>query len=190
MKTAISSIENYVDEFRSAFQAGVQGICQAADVYVRVIDEDPDRIDEFHAAFSDLIPASAWKGFEAVGRKYLHPTLLMGGGGQNAAAIKRLPYSEQERVLNGHKYDLLTSDGDRLRVDLRHVTRDQAQQLFTEDHIRSEPEQKLWIERAKAINARHDPVVEVPYVISGSKVIFKARTAINKQELKRILMEL
>ena len=191
MATTELAFTNYIEEFALAFKAGVDGICKAAEIYVKVLTESPERIDDFRNAFVDTIPMSAWKGFEAVGKKSLHPSLLLGGGGPNSARIKGLPYSDQERVFSGHKFVLLTSDDSRLKVDLRHVTRDQAKQIFAEDHIRSEPEQKLWLEREKTRASMPGGAVrEVPYTISGGKVIFKSKAVITKEELKRILMEL
>jgi len=177
-------------EFKEAFQAGIDGIVKASEIYVSALDENPKNADVFRDEFEDYIPSSAWSGFEAVGRKWMHPRLLMGGVADRKKnnAIKKLSYSTQERVFAHERFELLTSDGEKLNVDLLEVTGDQADQLCDGTKIRNISEQRAWLESQKSKNAGDDAEL-LPYVISGGKITFRRGVSLTKVELKRLLME-
>lgn len=177
-----------VEEFKQAFARGMESIVSASEIYVQAIDENPNMKDVFIAECADFIPASAWSGFEAVGRKWLHPKLLMGGGGKYASKIKRLAYSDQEAVFSGKRFEMLTAEGQVLKVDIRQVEPDQADQLFDGTHIRTMAEQKAFIEARKSKPAEEVDVM--PYVITDGKVSFRRGVALNKTEMRRILQEM
>jgi hypothetical protein len=170
----------YISEFKSAFAAGIDSIVNASEIYVKAIDEDPAIKDRFRDEFADIIPSSAWSGFEAVGRKWMHPKLLMGGGGRYSSQIKRLPYSDQEQIFSGTRYGLLTADGDTLRVDVRSITPEQAEQLFDRSHIRSLAEQKAWLEARKSAPQKAEDVQVMPYSITDGKVYFRKGTSLTR----------
>lgn len=183
---ALTSMK-YVQEFKKSFEAGITGIVHAAEIYVKAIDENPNHKHDFIEQCSDFIPSSAWSGFEAVGRKWMHPKLLMGGGGQYAAKIKKLAYSDQEAVFDGRKFDFLTPKGEILKVDVREIDQKQAEQLFDGTRIRPVAAQKAYIESRPAPSQ----VSEVmPYVITDGKVAFRRGVTLTKQEIRRILTEL
>jgi len=180
---------NYVAEFREAFALGIDNIVRASRIYVEAIDDNPKQADEFRAAFADTIPGTAWSGFEAVGRKWMHPKLLMGGGGKYASKIKRLPYSAQERIFSGERFELLTSTGDKIKVDVREVTPEQVEQLIDGTRIRTLAEQRAWLESRKGVVAA-GPTEVLPYTIEHGKVHFRRGTTLNRAELRRLLTEL
>ena len=179
-----------IDKFREAFQAGIQGIVTAAEVYVEAIDEDPRNADEFHEAFADCVPPSAWAQFEAVGRKWLHPKMIMGGvsNRKKNAAFKKLPYSVQERIFEHERFELLTKSGDTLKVDMLEATPEQVQQLCNKGIVRSVSEQRAWIEDQKVDTA--EAVEVLPYTITGGSCVFRRSTKLNKVEMRRILQEM
>ncbi len=180
---------DYVAEFREAFSAGVESIVKASGIYVAAIDENTSNAATFQEAFGDIIPASAWGGFEAVGRKWMHPKLLLGGGGRYSGKIKRLPYSTQEAIFNGKRFDLMTKTGDTLKVDIRECTPEQVEQLVDGSSVRALSAQKAWLE-ARAIEPAPQDVEQLPYVISGGKVIFRRGVSMTKRELNRIISEM
>lgn len=186
MSKAVKTCDGYVDRFREAFMAGVEGIARAAAIYVEAIDENPNFGDAFRDEFADIIPVGAWAGMEKVGRKLMHPNLLMGGGGKYASRIKRLPYSTQERVIGGERFDLLTADGQTLKVDVRQITTEQADQLFDGEHIRTLPEQRAWLESRKGRQVVEEADT-MPYVIKGGKVLFRRGTTLSRPEIRRLL---
>jgi len=181
-----------IDEFRTAFAAGINGIVKAGEIYVEAIDVDPAIADTFRAEFADCIPASAWSQFEAVGRKWIHPKMIMGGMTDRAKAVhvKRLPYSTQERIFNRERFDLLTGDGTILKIDMLEATRDQVAQLCDGSAIRSIPAQKAWLEARKVKEAQTVKPEVMPYTIAGGKVLFRKGTELTRQEIKRLLQEM
>ena len=149
-------VMNAVNEFRDALLSGLEGIMRAAEVYVAAVDEDPRNADVFRDELSDFVPASAWAMFEAVGRRQMHPKLLMGGMAdrKKSAAVKRLPYSQQERVFAGERVELVVESGDLLKVSLLDCTADQAEQICSRAGFRSQSQQRAWLEEKRLAAAR------------------------------------
>lgn len=181
---------NRIDDFRNALTAGIEGIVRAAEIYVAAIDEDPSNADKFRDAFSDWIPSAAWKNFEAVGRKLMHPRLLMGGMADRKkyAIVKRLPYSVQERIFRGERFKLLTAKGDTLNVDLMEATAEQVEQICGGGAVKSLGEQRAWLEhQSKTIDVETEPM---PYVVFNGKVSFRKGVVLTRNEVKRLLQEM
>ena len=65
-------LKTKIEEFREALTAGMDGIVRASEIYVDALDDDPRNADKFQSVFADWVPASAWKQFEAVGRKWMN----------------------------------------------------------------------------------------------------------------------
>lgn len=180
---------DYVTEFREAFSVGIDNIVKASAIYVAAIDENPHNAAAFREAFADTIPDSAWGSFEAVGRKWMHPKLLLGAGGRYSGRIKRLPYSVQDSIFSGQRFDLLTTTGDTLKVDVRECTPEQVDQLIDGNSIRNLSSQRAWMEARAAAPAPVD-VEQLPYTIAGGKIIFRRGVVMTKRELTRIIKEM
>jgi hypothetical protein len=183
-------VENRIKEFKDALTAGIDGIVRASEIYVASIDEDPASSDKFRDTFADYIPSSAWANFEAVGRKWMHPRLLMGGMADRKkhAVVKRLPYSVQERIFSGERFKLLTAKGDTLNVDLMEATAEQVEQICGGGAVKSLGEQRAWIEeQSKTITVDPEPM---PYVVSNGKVSFRKGVVLTRNEVKRLLQEM
>lgn len=188
MSTSIESRKK-LEAFKQAFTTGIEGIVSAAKIYVEAIDDNPKNADLFRDEFVDWIPEGAWAGWEAVGRKWMHPKLLMGGGGRFSNKIKRLPYSTQERIFDGEKFPLMTATGDTLNVDIRNITTEQAEQLFDGSHIRSLPQQKAYMESRKTSVVEEVSIGEVlPYKIVGCRVHFRKDCVMTRDELKTLAL--
>jgi hypothetical protein len=190
MSTQVKKVSK-IEEFKSALTDGINGIIKASEIYVSALDEDMANAEKFQRELADFVPASAWAQFEAVGRKWMHPRLLLGGVAdrKKASIIKRMPYSLQERVFNHERFKLLTANGETLSVDVMEITADQADQLCNGTAIRSLPEQRAWLEAQK----KNTPVEEVelmPYVLTDGKVTFRRGCVLNRNELKRLLQEM
>ena len=190
MKTSVV-VSSRIAEFREALQVGIEGIVKASEVYVAALDDDPRNADRFRDEFAEWVPASAWSQFEAVGRKWMHPRLLMGGVAdrKKTGLIKRLPYSMQERVFKRDRFPLLTSNGDTLEVEILEATQEQAEQLCNGTAIRNLSEQKAWLE-SRNVTEASEPAEVLPYVITDGKVTFRRNTILTKQEIRRLLLEL
>ena len=179
---------DYVAEFKKVFSGAIEGIVKASEIYVKAIDENPLNKVKFIESCSDFIPTDAWAGFEAIGRRWMHPKLLMGGGGKYSKNIKKLPYSDQRQIFEGARFDMLTSSGEILKVDVRQIEPAQAEQMFDKSHIRSVAEQKAFIESRKPDKPSNS--VEVPYTFVRNGVHFTKDTVVNKEQLRRILQEI
>jgi len=186
--------KNYIAEFSAALQSGLDNIVKAASIYVEAIDRNPNNAFEFHSKFEDTIPISAWASFEAVGRKWIHPKLIMGGGGRHGCRIKKLPYSVQKQIFDGHRFELLLHDGDTIRIDLREASADHARQLFGGDHIRTLSEQRLYLAETSKAEAKQEQMIEkirqMPYVIRGGRVFFREGVEMTKREIQRLIEEM
>jgi hypothetical protein len=185
------TILSRIADFREALQNGINGIVKAAEIYVAAVDADPRDADRFREEFAEWVPASAWSQFEAVGRKWMHPRLLMGGVAdrKKSTLIKRLPYSTQERVFKRERFDLLISNGEKLKVDIMEATPEQAEQLCNGSTIRTLSEQKAWLE-SRVVQDKSEPAEVMPYTISDGRAHFRKNTILTKQEVKRVLMEM
>ena len=134
-----------------------------------------------------------WSSFEAIGRKQMHPKLMMGAGCRNAGRIKRLPYSMQERIFNGEQFDMLLEDGDKLLVDLRKIDGQEADQMFDGPDVRDLAAQKIVVEARKATRKaaeERDNAVLLPYTITGGCVTFRRNTKLTRAEVRRLLTEI
>jgi hypothetical protein len=191
MMNEVISINQAIQDFRAAFSSGIDSIVKAAEIYVRAIDDNPRNADKFKEAFADSIPNSAWSGFEAVGRKWMHPRLLMGGiaNTKKSTIIKRLPYSMQDSVFKRERFDLLCANGDTLQVDVLEATPEQVEQIFDGTSVRSMSAQKAYIEARKAEPVKTATEV-LPYTISNGKVCFRRGVVLTRGEIKNILQAL
>lgn len=180
-----------ISKFQKAFRAGIEGIVEAAEVYVAAIDDNPANADKFRDHFADMIPPSAWANFEAVGRKWMHPRLLLGGVADRKknSIIKKLPYSTQERVFNRERFPLLLDNGHTLEVDLLEATPEQAEQICDGSTVRPVSAQKAWKE-SRAVVEKEEKSESLPYTIKDGKVCFRRNTTLSRTELKRILAEM
>ena len=189
--TAMTTTEA-ISEFRKAFESGINSIVTAANIYVAAIDENPRNADQFRLAFADSIPSSAWSGFEAVGRKWMHPKLLMGpiSNGKKSTMIKRLPYSMQVRVFDRERFDLLCANGDKLQIDIMEATPEQAEQIFDGSAIRSLSAQKAYIEARSKVTPSALPEIIPPWSPCAGGVVINKAGRYTRKELKRMLQEM
>lgn len=182
--TEIIAIEKMIEEFKSLIQTGLESIAKASAVYVKAIDDNPNN----HQRFADacpLVPASAWSGFEAVGRGWLDYRLLLNGGTANKI-MRKLPRSQQTAALD-NGVELLLGDGDTLMVKVENLTPKQAKQVFASDHVRSLGEQRAYIE---SLHAPQPKVYKPSYTIKRGVLHINAATKLTRKEITRILMEM
>ena len=196
---SIIKLDDRINEFKTALTAGIEGIVKAANIYVSAIDENPKNAEFFRDELSECIPSGTWVIFEAVGRKWMHPKLLMGGmmDRKKNNIVKKLPYSIQERIFNGDRFKLLVGGGDSINVDLKEATPTQVEQLCGCGIIRSIAEQKAWLvernsnaAKEKDIASMREIDVELPYRIIGGKVSFSRGAMLSRAEIKNILTEM
>tara|TARA_B100001939_G_C16905217_1_gene601950 strand:+ start:440 stop:1021 length:582 start_codon:yes stop_codon:yes gene_type:complete len=177
-------------EFKDALLAGINGFIKAGEIYVKAIEQDRSYGTRLKEEFADMVPAKAWSQLEALGRKWIHPKLVLGGMSdpQKTTLVKRLPYSEQSKVFDGERYQLLVSGGDYIEVNLLDATTDQAKQIIGDGLIRSLSEQKSWLESKKV--QKELKVEELPYQIKGGKITFRKNVSLTRAEMKQLLSQL
>lgn len=190
-----TEIMAHVSEFRNALQSGIDGFVRCGEIYVAAIDADANAATTFSTEFADVVPANMWSNFEAIGRRWMHPRLLMGGMSdrKKAAIVKRLPYSTQERIFSHDRFELLVGAGDTLRIDVMDATLDQMDQLFDGSSVRNLSAQRAWLESKKTAqktSALTLAVDEMPYTISDGYVVFRKGVKLTRAEVKRLLTEM
>jgi len=184
------TLEGYVKKFREAVERGVNAIEEAAQVYAAALDEHPAAASEF-AARCPGIPATAWAGFEAVGRGWVDKRLLWGGGAAQRA-LKYLPISMQRQALDGG-VELLIGSGESLIVNVDNLTADQCRQVFAKDRIRDLGAQRAWVEsRNPPASITPRPAAPFEIVGNGSRrcVRINEPCELQKKDLARLLMDL
>ena len=181
--------EELTSEFRNAITSGINGFVRAGEIYVKAIDQDPEYAEKMQLDFSDIVPTKAWKQFEAIGRKWIHPKLILGGmsDAKKTNIVKRLPYSLQNRVFEGEKFPLLVTGGDVLDISILDASYDQTMQLCGDGNMRTLTEQKAFIEDSKLKDDLKPQ--ELPYYVQKGKIIFRKNTEITKAELKQLLTQ-
>ena len=180
-----------VQEFKTVLIEGINGIVRASEIYVAAIDKDAEATDIFKQECSEFVPNTAWASFEAVGRKWMHPKLLMGGmtDRKKASFIKQLPYSTQEKIFNHQHFDLLVLNGETLNINVLEATREQVEQLCNGNTMRNLAEQKAWLESRASQKDTEKPHL-MPYTIMNGKVSFRKGTTLTRTEIKRLLQEM
>lgn len=193
MTTTLSVDYNKVaQEFKEALASAIDGLVKAGEVYVKAIDIDPTVAERLQEEFKDVVPAQAWAQFEALGRKHIHPQLVLGGvsDSRKTNMIKGLPYSVQSRVFDDEKFELLVSGGDVLPISVLDATIDQCKQLIDSSggSLRSLKEQKAFLEEL-AIKDEFRPQ-PVPYKIGSGGVVFMKNTKMTKKQIQQLLQNL
>ena len=196
-ESQVTSIATLIKEFGEAFTFAIEGIVKASEIYVAALDDDPKNADAFKEAFAGKIPPTAWSQFEAIGRKWVHPQVVLGSAidGKKRTAIKRLSYSMQERVFDHEKVDLVVSGGDVLKVDILDATQDQLEQICDGSNIRDLAGQRAWIESRKVKAVEVDSVADLmkqqpDYIVRHGKLIVSKPHAFSKAQLRTLLQEM
>jgi|TARA_R100001530_G_scaffold124803_1_gene93106 hypothetical protein len=186
-KAVRKTARQYITAFEKVFAKALEGFVEAAKIYVEAIEANPANAQQFKAHFADSIPSRAWGDFEAVGRGWKHPRLVMGTGGRYAHKIARLPMSQQERVFKRGLFDVVTPKGKVKQVEIMEATPEQVEQILDGGHVRDVSEQKAYVE-AKAVSG---PTAELmPYTIYKGRVTFRRGVTMTIAEVKRLEEEL
>lgn len=166
------------------------GALVVSKIIVDAIDEDPANREVLYDVLKNRMTHMMFRQLESVGRKILDPGLLIGSGGQHTAKIKKLPFDLQRKVIDGCMFEFLTADGSHMMVCLRDSEDWQAKQIFADDHIRTLPEQKAWIEAEKAKRKSSEVEHVVPYEIRTKDVLFKEMTSLTFEEVRHLALQL
>jgi hypothetical protein len=187
MSTEVATIDTQIEEFKALFNQGLENIAKAAAVYVNAIDENPNNHERFMHDCPQ-IPASAWSGFEAVGRGWMDYRLLLNGSA-TTRTLRKLPRSQQQTALDEGVEVLLRGDGEKetLIVKVENLEPAQRKQVFAKDHIRTLGEQRAWLENQYAPPAKE---YRAAYEIRRGVLHINAATQMTRKEVARILLEM
>jgi hypothetical protein len=188
MKSEVITIGKRMVEFRQAYEQGISGIVRASEIYVQAMDADPRNGARFHEQFADLVPASVWANFEAIGRRWMHPRLIMGGisDRRKNSAIKKLPYSLQERVFNRELVPVAI--GDRVEeMEILSAPPEVVEAVCDTSGFRNVAAQRAYL---KAKEKAREPARKLPYIITNGKIYFAQNALMSKEELLKIIAEM
>ncbi len=185
------SMEQKIERFALLVKGIVQGWMEAGKALVEMIDEDPQAFDKIREKYPQLSVGMLVQ-LEAVGRGVLHEKLLTASGpGPNA--LRRMPYSSQVKLLEVPVELVVENEQgtDTLLVDVHNLTSRQASQVFAEDHVRSQGEQKAWLvaQRTKAMKGG-TPTQAPAWVIRSGRVFFNEAASFSAGELATIITQL
>lgn len=190
MKTALSQKETNakINQFISLFKAGVEAWIKAGEVLVDLVENDPHTYDYIIRQCPQL-NAGILGRFEQMGRKTLHPQLLLTAS-PGFAKLTKLPFSMQERYIEEPIPMIVhTDDGtDVLLVKAKDMTKEQAAQVFAPGRLRTEGEQKAWMMQQKS-NAARPATISKPWSIRGNKIIING-IEFTRKELTAILAQM
>lgn len=161
-----------IASFIELFKAGVEAWIKAGEILVELVEDDPHVYDYIIQQCPNL-NAGILGRFEQMGRKSLHPQLLLTAS-PGFAKLQKLPYSMQERFIE-EPIPLIvhTDEGtDILLVKAKDLTKDQAAQVFATNRLRTEGEQKAWLIQQRS-NAARTVGEAQPWRLSGDSLIVK-----------------
>lgn len=179
-----------IKEFASLYQQGIQAWTRAGEIIVQLVDADPHAFQWIIAEYPDFNPTILSR-FEKIGRKLVHPKLFLSSA-PGTKKLQNLPYSVQERLIEEPVPLIVEIEGgvDILMVKVKDMSRDQADQCFASDHVRTEAEQRAWLIDRRSTAARN-VTPECPWKKSGKDSIeFVKGAKLNRKQIMAILMQL
>ena len=179
------------DEFFSAIKQGFAGFSKAGQIAKEQIQKDPewpDRVEEAAAKTMPMLTAGVVRRFAKFAD--IHPALMFAES-PGARALRNCDISVQKKHVS-EGIPLLLANGDSLLVQVGNLTPDQTNQVFDGKQIRDLAGQRAWIESQKTAAAiKMAPVKsDLPYRITGGKLVVTNPYTFTRKELARVLVEL
>ncbi len=187
MQTQIEPTTNSVKRFLDLIQAGIKAWTEAGRIAAAAMDEDPDWADKVARA-NPQVTIEAVERFVKMGRGELHP-MLATSEAPGVCALRRLPYVTQEKYLR-EPIKVVIAGGDTLPVDVRNLTPAQVRQVFSRDGIRSDGAQRAWLESEKQRKVEAPLLCDLPWKVTGKKVIIRERCILTAHQIALIQTEL
>ena len=189
MKTTLTTKDqnSKIEQFITLFRDGVNAWIKAGEILVELVENDPHTYDYIIQKCPQL-NAGILGRFEQMGRKTLHPQLLLTAS-PGFSKLTKLPFSMQERYIE-EPIPLIvhTDEGtDVLLVKAKDMTKEQANQVFANGRLRTEGEQKALLMQQRSVASK--PVVSRPWTIKGSKAIING-VEFTRKELAGIVAQM
>src|SRR5512133_1827607 len=112
MKEQLTKAQTKAEQFIDLVMKGVECWMQAGELVAAAIDENANFVDEVCDKCPDISPEMVYR-VEAIGRKKLHPRLLLNDT-PGTRRLRNLPYSLQEKHAT-EPVRVLLPDGDTLQ---------------------------------------------------------------------------
>ena len=191
MNTTTTITAFHPKELSDCIQRGIEAWQQAGELVVAAIDQHNHSLESLaELCANDLVTVDVLAQFERIGRKQVMPRLLASNFPAQKP-LQKLPYSEQQRLLDGSVSLLVLRDGlpDTLEVRTRDLTKAQCKQVFSSQGLRGLSSQRAWLEgeREKRVKA---PARSVPWRIMSSKVFFDEPCEMTRHDLASILAQI
>jgi len=180
-------VVSYVSEFKRLWISGMEKLLQACKLYVNAIDLDKKAKQAFKEAMPK-INNCAWSRIESVGRNQMHYLLLVDSS-PAASKLRKLPYSEQQKVIEVG-CEVLTDTGDKLKVKSENLTVDMVKQVFANDHVRDIGAQRAFRESKKIANKIKSETPQSIYKVNGAKLEVYTPCTFTRQQLLNILQDM
>lgn len=176
-----------VEKFYTLLQEGYEKWIEAGRIVSEALEQDPDFADKVHAAHPEISTDTVYA-FDRIGRKQLHPKLVMSDS-PGAKRLRRLPYSLQEKHSNQPVPVLIKNERgwDTLNVSVFNLSSEQASQVFDSDSLRTEAAQRAYLE-TKSTKAFIQ--VDEPFRVSGRKLIVMQPCQFTAGQLARVLADM
>lgn len=181
-----------LDTLKSAIQEGIQAWERAGTAVLQLIDHGMTLEQIAEAANNEFVTVNVLAQFERIGRKQVLPQLLVANF-PASRYLKRLPMSEQQRLVDGTIELLLERESgtDTLQVHTRHMTKDQCRQAFDKGAVRTLGAQRAWLEGERHERLLSKPTkASAPWHIRNGKVVFSAECEMSRQELAIVLAQM
>jgi hypothetical protein len=190
MTTTLTSQQAKIETFIQHFRRGVEEWIAAGEILVEMVEEDP-YVYDYIINQCPTLNAGILGRFEQMGRKTLHPQLLLTAS-PGFAKLQKLPYSMQERYVTEPVPMIVHTEAgtDVLLVKAKDMTKEQAAQVFAPGRVRTEGEQKAWLVQHRSEKAiRNEETVKTPWKIRGHKVIING-VEFTRKEIAGILAQM
>jgi hypothetical protein len=174
-------------KFIEYVKEGITAWTLAAELARREIESNPEWPEEVEN-ISKFITSHAVRRFALIGLKYTPELAIDECSG--AKRLRKLPLDFQRKYYTEPLPLLIEKSGqwESLSVSLHNLTAEQSDQVFALDHVRTEAEQRAYIED-KRMRTAAEPV-DMPYRIVGDAVICMAGAKLKVRDLEFLLNQM
>ncbi len=177
-----------LQKIASLVTTGIDAWKAAGELLVQLYDADPLNRPKIKKDLADL-PYGTLNTLERIGRKQVVPQVAQASG-IGYRKLQNMPYVVQERLLKEPLELVVIEDGktDILRVAVKDLTRDQAEQVFDRRELRDAAAQRAWLAsvKAKAPPRR----VEDAYKVFKDRIVISRPCELTRQQLSSLLAQM
>lgn len=184
MQTVSKQVINKINKIAELLAQGWVSIKEAADLYVSLLNDEPD-IEEVILSHCPTITPGLLLKLEAIGNNEILPdTLLLGS--HISSRVQNLPVELQQTVMDKPIPVAVKQESGQIKIEhkrINEITPREASVVFAEDRIRSTKEQTSILEEKEKRSKLHD----MRYIIVDDKVEFLCRCTFSAVELEAIV---